>query len=113
MVNSKRTLLRLTTFVSLLISLFIIFVFSTGFTEPAAKKTIAVKSDVAVTDLYQKLHLQELGLEENAFNLAVKGWNKMKASGEVSKNILSICDFTQSSKNKRLYIIDMSTGTLL
>ena len=87
------------------------FLFSTGFTKPTEDVTLT--KAFPSSNLYSKLHLKELGLNEDAFNLAVKGWNKLKAKGEVSKNIISICDFTQSSNNKRLYIIDLGTGTLL
>ncbi len=63
--------------------------------------------------VYTNLHLKELGLSQTAFELALKGWAKLKAKGEVSKDIISICDFTQSSNNKRLYVINLATGTLL
>jgi len=112
MVNPKRTLLRISTFVSLLTILAIMFIFSTGFTKPADEATV-VKPTVTMPDVYKKLHLKELGLSENAFNLALKGWNRLKAKGEVTKNIIAICDFTQSSTKKRLYVIDLGSGTLL
>ena len=54
-----------------------------------------------------------MGLSENAFQLAVNGWGKLKQNGIVTKDIVSICDFTQSSNNKRLYIIDLVSGKLL
>ena len=63
--------------------------------------------------MYLSLNLQKLGLSEKAFQLALKGWTKLKATGKVSKDIISICDFSQSSNQKRLYIIDLATGTLL
>ncbi len=63
--------------------------------------------------MYATLHLKELGLSEKAYQLGVKGWGKLKAKGEVTKNIISICDFTQSSNNKRLYVIDLAGGVLL
>lgn len=63
--------------------------------------------------LYAKLNLKELGLSQPAYMLAIKGWQKMKAKGLVSKDIVSICDFSQSSNSKRLYIIDLATGKLL
>lgn len=72
-----------------------------------------LKSIPSPVSVYSNLHLQELGLNVTAFNLAVKGWEKLRASGDVSKNLISICDFTQSSKNKRLYIIDLASGKLL
>jgi L,D-transpeptidase catalytic domain len=64
-------------------------------------------------NIYTNLHLKEMGLSEKAFELALKGWTKLKEKGKVSKDILSICDFTRSSSQKRLYIIDLATGTLL
>jgi hypothetical protein len=64
-------------------------------------------------NLYQNLHLGQLGLNKKTFELALKGWSKLKANGKISRDIISICDFTQSSNNKRLYIIDLATGTLL
>ncbi len=80
--------------------------------KPATEDIRAIEhSDVP--DVYSQLHLKELGLSENAFQLAVNGWKKLKVKGAVSKNIISICDFSQSSNNKRLYIIDMVSGKLL
>lgn len=63
--------------------------------------------------LYAKLDLKDLGLSQPAFMLAIKGYQKMKASGAVTKDIISICDFSQSSNKKRLYIIDVVSGKLL
>ena len=62
---------------------------------------------------YSQLNLKDLGLNEKAFQLAVKGWLKLKAKGHLTKDVISICDFTQSSNKKRLYVIDLAAGTLL
>ena len=62
---------------------------------------------------YSELHLKDLGLSQKAYQLALKGWEKLKEKGRISKEIISICDFTQPSNNKRLYVIDLATGTLL
>lgn len=64
-------------------------------------------------EVYSDLRLKELGLNENAFKMALKGWAKLKEKGQVNRDIISICDFTQSSNNKRLYIIDLASGTML
>ena len=64
-------------------------------------------------EIYTGLHLKEKGLNEKAFQLALKGWSKLKAKGKISRDIISICDFTQSSNQKRLYIIDLASRTLL
>src|SRR5688572_26371865 len=58
--------------------------------------------------LYNSLRLEHLGLSKEAFDYALKGFNYLdKKQGLFKKNILSICDFSQSSKKKRLYIIDV------
>jgi hypothetical protein len=45
---------------------------------------------------------------------ALKGYRQLQASGKLKKdNILSIVDMSQSSKNKRLYIIDVESKKLL
>ena len=68
---------------------------------------------ISIASVYEQLNLGELGLSKYAFQLAVRGWEKMKNKGAITKNIISICDFTQSSNSKRLYIIDLSQGKLL
>ncbi len=73
----------------------------------------AVRTFINPQSLYATLHLKELGLSENAYRLGINGWQKLKSKGGLQKNILSICDFTQSSGNKRLYIIDLAKGQLL
>lgn len=45
---------------------------------------------------------------------ALKGFKSLQASGKLgNSNILSIADMSQSSKNKRLYIIDVESKKLL
>ena len=79
---------------------------------PPAEVTKATEQ-TEVPYVYTQLHLNELGLSESTFQLALNGWKKLKMSGTVSKNIISICDFSQSSTKKRLYIIDLVNGKLL
>ena len=63
--------------------------------------------------LYDSLQLGQAGLSESALEYAMKGYNYLQEKGLVSRNILSICDFSQSSRNKRLYVIDMASRKLL
>lgn len=72
-----------------------------------------VKSVGRFAALYERLQLKQLGLDYKAYDLAISGFQKLKEKGEIKRDIISICDFTQSSVNKRLYIIDLSTGQLL
>jgi len=85
---------------------------TTTYSTAKAINTVPAIS-TSYVNVYTSLHLKELGLNEKAFQLALKGWSRLKAKGKVSKDIISICDFTQSSAQKRLYVIDLSTGNLL
>jgi len=65
-------------------------------------------------DLYTILNLSENGLASEVFQLAIKGHRKLEANGKLrNSGILTIVDFSQSSKNKRLYVIDLQHKTLL
>ncbi len=62
----------------------------------------------AAAVVYNTVNLQEYGLSEEAFNYAWKGYQKLLTKKMIGRsNYLTICDFSQSSKQKRLYIIDM------
>lgn len=64
--------------------------------------------------LYNELGLGDKGLSKDAFEYAYKGYNKLLEK-HIIKNpeFLTICDFSQSSNNKRLYIIDLSNDELV
>ncbi|RYG55004.1 hypothetical protein EON80_31250, partial [bacterium] len=67
-----------------------------------------------INNLYTELKLKDVGLSLPVFEKAVTGFYNLKQSGCVSaKPILTIADFDQASKNKRLYIIDLKSNTLL
>lgn len=58
--------------------------------------------------LYEMLHLFQSGLKFDIFQKALTGWNKLNAANQLANpGILSIIDYSQSSNNKRLYIIDL------
>lgn len=64
--------------------------------------------------LYDTLHLKQVGLTKEAFEYAYKGYKKL-VDEEVLPNdsVLSVCDFSQSSKKKRLYVVDLAHKRLL
>ena len=65
-------------------------------------------------DLYTGIGLAEHGLEKEIFFQAYKGYMVMLQRKQLSnRKILSIADFSQSNRNKRLYIIDLRRKTLL
>jgi len=66
----------------------------------------AFKEEVDV--LYEQAELKDLGLTRKAFEYALKGYYYLLEHHRLVKtNILSICDLSQSSRNKRLYVVDL------
>ena len=65
-------------------------------------------------DIYTVMHLETSGLTPEAWRLAIRGFERLLATGKLNNDsILTIIDFSQSSKNKRLYVIDMNRQLLL
>lgn len=64
-------------------------------------------------ELYHKLQLSAAGLSLQIFKHALTGYNKLIEEGRLPVKVLTIVDFTQSSANKRMYIIDMQREVLL
>lgn len=81
----------------------------------STKKTAKAAAFAAeVSALYQEFDLQEIGLNKKAFEYALKGYNYLLYRHWLNRpNILSIVDMSQSSRNKRLYILDMEQHTVL
>lgn len=66
------------------------------------------------TSLYDSIHLDELGLQKKVLELALKGFNKLSVRGKLNRDsILSIVDFSKSSREKRLFVIDLKNAKLL
>jgi hypothetical protein len=87
-------------------------------TEKLTIKPSIINSDSLynnyINGLYNATHLKDAGLNFAVFEKAVTGFYNLKKAGQVSdKSILSIADFDQSSKKKRLYIIDLEKRKIL
>ncbi len=63
----------------------------------------------AWSQLYDSLQLDEKGLSKMAFKYAFQGFNQL----DFESPVLAIADFSQSSRNKRLYIVDVVKQQLL
>ena len=71
---------------------------------------LKVQSD----SLYNLMGLGNYGLQREVFFKAYKGYNFLLKKGLVrKKNILTVCDYSQSSNNKRLYVIDLKETRML
>jgi len=65
-------------------------------------------------DIYSVLNLSQFGLSNEVFQLALTGHDKLEAEGRLENpDILTIVDFSQTSKNKRMYVIDCVNQKLL
>ena len=67
-----------------------------------------------VSALYEEADLKELGLTKQALEYALKGYYYLLEHHKLSRaNVLSICDLSQSSRNKRLYVLDLEQKKVL
>ncbi|HSD15192.1 MAG TPA: murein L,D-transpeptidase catalytic domain family protein [Flavobacterium sp.] len=75
-----------------------------------SKNTLELK----IKDLYNSLKLNSFSMPKmEAFSKAVQGYIQLREQGVVQKDILTIVDFSLSSTQKRLWVIDMVTNTIL
>lgn len=64
--------------------------------------------------VYNNAHLEKHGLSREAFEYAWKGYQILLNRRAITRDTyLTICDFSQSSREKRLYIIDMENRELI
>jgi hypothetical protein len=64
--------------------------------------------------LYHRIGLGKEGLSETAFEYAWRGYHNLLKKGSIRrKSVLSIADFSQSSSEKRMYVIDLRHKKLL
>ncbi|HEY1201480.1 MAG TPA: murein L,D-transpeptidase catalytic domain family protein, partial [Niastella sp.] len=77
-------------------------------------KTAAELFEAEAEGMYKEMKLKKWGLSIKAFEYALKGYRNLVEHGKVMKDeVLSICDFSQSSRRKRFYVIDMETKKVL
>lgn len=64
--------------------------------------------------LYNELCLEQKGLAKNAFEYAYKGYRRLLEKGSIKDpGYLTICDLSQSSNNKRLYLVDFANNKVV
>lgn len=65
--------------------------------------------------VYHQLHSTTISAlpKLESFTKALEGFYALRAEGKVSKNILTLVDFSLSSNTKRLWVIDLSSNTIL
>ena len=70
--------------------------------------------EAASNKIYDSLHLNQIGLSRAALNYAYRGFQHMADQGMLENtSILTVCDFSQPSDKKRMYIIDVENYRVL
>lgn len=111
--------------VTLFVSLSLVFISFTKANNASALIASSKDSVAAVVDssaiktvslsekFFNDLHLQQAGLSQQTVDYAVKGYQKLLDSGLVNNTqYLTIVDLSQSSRNRRFYILDMKNEKL-
>jgi hypothetical protein len=79
-----------------------------------ADSSSAIEEESLSNKLFFEMNLQQAGLSMDAVDYAVKGYQKLVQQGSVTNSrFLTIVDFSQSSRNKRFYILDMQNHKLV
>jgi len=64
--------------------------------------------------LYDEMELEAKGLPKEAFEYAFKGYKNLVQRGMAARaDVLTVADFSQSSRSKRLFIIDVADHKVL
>ncbi len=83
-------------------------------TSSNVAKTTEESAEAAAGSLYAELDLQSLGMSFDAMKYAYKGYEYLRNKGVLgNSNILTVVDFSQNSRKKRMYIIDMVNREVL
>jgi len=83
-------------------------------TDLIANNNAVVTTEARVVNVYNALKLNNASLPNfDCFTNAFKGFNVLKQSNKIQKNILTIVDFSLSSTQKRLWVIDMNLQEVL
>lgn len=79
-----------------------------------AVNVIKITSDINEEEVYSNLNSNHFSMPKlESFTEALKGFYLLKEKGVVKKNILTLIDFSLSSNAKRLWVIDLTTNTIL
>lgn len=98
--------------------LFGLFSFTTPSNNTTDPRNIASTSNTSfeskVTSLYNNLNANNFKLPQlESFTKALEGFYQLKQKGLVQNDILTLIDFSLSANSKRMWVIDMTTNTVL
>jgi hypothetical protein len=77
-----------------------------------AKPSHSKSSFISTT--YANITASGANLSEQVFKMAIAGFDKLHAQGRLNKDsILTIIDFSKSSREKRMHVVDLKSGNLV
>ncbi|WP_082886488.1 murein L,D-transpeptidase catalytic domain family protein [Flavisolibacter tropicus] len=80
----------------------------------AAASTTVATAEATALSIYERLELDKLGLSVDAMKYAYKGYEQLREKGALANSdVLTVVDFSQSSRKKRMYIIDLKNDKVL
>jgi hypothetical protein len=86
-------------------------------TKTSTKTVSAAKEMFSqyVADIYDVAQLQQTGLDPDVFQKAIIGYLNLKLANKLSanSNVITVVDFNRSSREKRMWIVDLLNKTLL
>ncbi|WP_417352980.1 murein L,D-transpeptidase catalytic domain family protein [Flavobacterium alkalisoli] len=78
---------------------------------PMVAETAAI---VTAESVYNEIESNSFSMPDfESFQTAFEGFKLLKQQGKIKKDLLTLIDFSKSSNIKRLWVIDMSTKTIL
>lgn len=67
-----------------------------------------------VASVYETMDKKEFSMPSfESFNQALEGFYKLKEKGLVERDVITLIDFTKSSNQKRLWVIDLENNVVL
>lgn len=82
--------------------------------KTAARKATLRAISMEAANLFSEMQLEDSGLNEKALVYALVGYHRLLKRRVLRKtDLLTICDFSQSSGSKRMYVIDIRNRKLL
>ena len=105
-------------------ALFTLSIITISWAPAQAKKTnVSLNTPISahellekyVDEIYESAHLQESGLAFNIFKKALTGFINLKLADKLpqTSSILTVIDFNKSSREKRMWIIDVISKELI
>ena len=104
-----------------ILPLLLVFFMSFGPKSTTAKTDPKLVASTTANNLAAKIETVYYSLDANhfalpqiaCFKIAMEGFYLLKEIGLVEKDILTVIDFSMSSAKKRLWVIDLSSNTIL